>query len=121
MRTTNRVLATSILAVVLPWAATGVAEARPPKLDLSQFETCMSKPVQMVPGKGGDFYPETTYAKRKRCCEAAGGTLVNSTQGPPNCVQAGAAEGPRDVIATPPDAVLSPGLIGSATFTGNPD
>lgn len=107
MHTTNRILATSILALALPWAATGMAEARPPKLDLSQFETCMSKPAQMVLWRG-KMYPESTYAKRKRCCEAAGGTLVISTQGPPNCVPAGAAEGPRDVIATLPDAVLSP-------------
>jgi hypothetical protein len=108
MPTTTRILATSILALALPWAATGVAEARPPKLDLLQYETCMNKPLQNVTNTDGTVRPEKAFEKRRRCCESAGGTLVFSTQGPRNCVQPGAAEGPREVIATLPDAVLSP-------------
>ena len=103
MGTTKRIVAASIFALVLPWAATGTADARPPKLDLSQFELCLSKPSKL--DKYG--HPESTYAKRKRCCESAGGTLVFSTQGPPNCVQAG-AEAPRVVTTVPPVGVFTP-------------
>ncbi|KMO69674.1 MAG: hypothetical protein HZB45_08410 [Mycolicibacterium rufum] len=102
MKTTRRILTASVLVLALPWITIAAAEARP-TVDLTQFERCMSAPSI----KDSDGVRESSYAKRQRCCASAGGILVISTQGPPNCVQPG-AEGPRAVIDIPSVGVLTP-------------
>lgn len=102
MKTTTRILSASVLALSLPWMAVSVAEAEP-KLDLGQFERCLAKPRILK----ADGVHESTYEQRKRCCAAAGGTLVISTQGPPNCVKVD-PRAPRAVIDVPSLGVLTP-------------
>lgn len=102
MSTTGRILAASVVALALPWLTIPAAEARPP-VDLSQFERCLNAPSM----KDSDGHRESSYAKRLRCCASAGGVLVISTQGPPNCVQPGAG-GPREVVDMPSLGVLTP-------------
>jgi hypothetical protein len=95
-----------MMTLVLPWVAISGAQARPPKLDLSAFERCMGQPAQTT----SNGWTESSYQKRKRCCDTAGGTLVFSTQGPPNCVPR-SAESPRAVVDMPSLGVLDAGLI----------
>ncbi|KMO81617.1 hypothetical protein BST22_02915 [Mycolicibacterium chubuense] len=102
MRTTGRILTASVVALALPWVTISAAEARP-KFDLTQFERCLAAPSL----KDSYGVRESSFAKRQRCCASAGGVLVISTQGPPNCVQPG-AEGPRAVIDMPSVSVLTP-------------
>ncbi|PRC41363.1 hypothetical protein C6A85_000000116020 [Mycobacterium sp. ITM-2017-0098] len=106
-------LIASMVALVLPWVTISGAEAKPPKLDLSAFERCMGQPAQT--NAHGSI--ESSYQKRKRCCDTAGGTLVFSPHGPPNCVQ-GSAESPRAVVDMPSLGVLTPSLIQTDVSAG---